>query len=699
MSSGKNEIKVSILKQLTQLNISILLGLILGYSGVASAVPNTFTAGSPILAQEMNDNFTDIENRLAPLAASDNQIVNIDCTVDANTLLNTTITDRTTYVLKGMCNGPIEVWRNRNVIFEGDPAGVAKDDGIILPGGLTENPFAAVGIYESNAELRDLTIDASAYVTNAYPFNATIAAVGVGQHAMARIYDVDIEGGDYGISVYRQSYVKTYDNVRVRNFNLYGVEAWGNSHAEFNNTIEVVGGSSTSSQTPETITAGTNSFVQIKNGGTFTPAGSGSGTENIALGVYDGGVIQIRGGATIISNLNGDVYAVRSGTIRVNANTDLLNPTAIFAGYIGAYDGGKIRIEDSEQTGNIVDSRRTSDVRIQGSIIKGDVSSSDASNVLLQDGSTHSGGNISANRSASIRIDSSTFAGQISAHGTSTIDITSSIRTSSDEIHANENSSILLNGTPIDATNIFINGSSTLRLDNNSNHTGGDIHLNSGSAGQISNSQFSGNIGSNDNSILNIGNSTQIGVGEVTANGGGRVSINNTSISSVSANNGSISFFGANLFNLGTANAFNNSDLFIHDATVSGTLNVSAGGYLHLNTVNQNAAVDIDSHATADFIDSTTGVINANRGAVFTFGEGSFAGATISLGSIASTFGASITGDIFVDGPSSNLRVNPGTGPGDLNGNTIFLCGSSTSSVDAGIAATGLVENILCGPP
>ena len=181
-------------------SIFLVFGMALICPGAASAVPNTFMAGDPIDADEMNTNFTDLEQRMAAIEDGDNQIVPVDCTADPNAFLDPNpvpITDNTTYVLSGMCNGPIWISRKRNVIIEGDSAGVAKDDGVILPGGLTDNPFAAVGIWESNAELRNLTIDASAYVTNAYPFNDTIAAVAVGQHAMARIYDVDIDGGDY----------------------------------------------------------------------------------------------------------------------------------------------------------------------------------------------------------------------------------------------------------------------------------------------------------------------------------------------------------------------------------------------------------------------------------------------------------------------------------------------------------------------
>jgi len=325
-------------------------------------VPHIFSAGDPILASEINNNYDNLDQRLARFEDSQNQTIPINCGAggDVNALINTVIEDRTTYVLTGMCDGPIEVIRRRNVFIQGDATGI-KDDGIILPANLQANPFAALGIYESNVDLSNLTIDASNYVTSSYPFGATnVSALSIGQSSTGRIRDLDITGGDTGLNVFRNSWVKTYSNINISGFNVIGLSSFAGSSVELSDTIQVVGGATTTSQNPEAISATYNSIVEIGNGGTFTPAGSGLAPENHAIGAGDNATVRVRDSG--VTNLNADVGAWRSSSIKVDGG-------AVFNGGIGVYDTGTIRVTNSTHSGGFIEAHRGAVLRFISSSI------------------------------------------------------------------------------------------------------------------------------------------------------------------------------------------------------------------------------------------------------------------------------------------------------------------------------------------
>ena len=64
-----------------------------------------------------------------------------------------------------MCNGPVWISSRDNIVIEGDATG-SRDDGIILPAGLVENPYGAIGIWDSaSVSLDNLTLSAENYVS------------------------------------------------------------------------------------------------------------------------------------------------------------------------------------------------------------------------------------------------------------------------------------------------------------------------------------------------------------------------------------------------------------------------------------------------------------------------------------------------------------------------------------------------------
>jgi hypothetical protein len=342
------------------INLISLIGLMTAAQLAYSApITDTYTEGDILTADTLRNiksAVNDNDTRIAAIAGGAD--IAVDCSVDANAFINTTITDNTTYTLSGMCNGPIEVFRNRNVVIQGVDTNT-KTDGIILPAGITTDPFAAIGVYESSIELSNLRLDASNYVSNSYPWGTTyVGALNVGQQSIARVYDVDLVGGDYTLQSFRNAYVKTYSNVTVTGFNIGGISASYNSHVELNQSIQVVGLASTTSLYPEAVSASYNSSIDIKNGGTFTTPGSGSLTEQYAIAALHNSSIRVRDSGT--ANINGSLGAGHSSTVQIDGGAVLVGP-------IDAWDAGVIRFRDSSQSGGEVTALRLGLVRIYGS--------------------------------------------------------------------------------------------------------------------------------------------------------------------------------------------------------------------------------------------------------------------------------------------------------------------------------------------
>jgi hypothetical protein len=340
--------------------IAVIFSLTMAHPAYA-AVPNTFSAGSSANAADVNANFTDLDSRVSALESASggfSNMVEVDCAVDPDAFIDMSIADNTTYTLSGMCHGPIGIWKKRNVVIQGDDIGT-KDDGIILPPGLIAHPYEALGIWESSAEVRNLTIDAQNYVSALYSFGSHVSALGVGQLSVARAYDVDFVGGDTGINVYQSSYLKTYDNVNVTGFNQSGIGVQSNSHARLSEEIQV-----TTTQVAvddnysNALYAGLGGSIRITNGGTFTAPTS---NEEYSIDVFDNGTLRIDHSGT--SNLNGNIGAASGGVVRIKGG-------AIVTGSIWTWQSGNIRLENSSQSGGDVSAWENSIVRIKNSTIE-----------------------------------------------------------------------------------------------------------------------------------------------------------------------------------------------------------------------------------------------------------------------------------------------------------------------------------------
>ena len=373
---------------------ALVSAVLLVFSAQAQAeVPHTFTPGDPAVAAHVNENFSDLDGRIVDLgqlvADQSNGIgveIALDCDSDADAFRNAEINSHTTYILTGMCNGPIWIYDRSNVTIKGDDSGVSdKNDGVFLPanldglrdpeGELIESPYGAVGVWRSrNVRLENLKIDASNYVSRDYIINGfsarNIAALTSGQQAYVRAENVDFLGGDFALDIYSQSQLDIREGVTVTGFNRAGLSAFSSGVIIVHEDITVSGLVDTSTESyAQAIHASANGVVQIRNGGSFTGATTTETTDSSGFTIYPASV-WISDNATLnISDssntavFNGAFEAGYSAMIRVNGNTVIDGVLAAYhssviwmrdvtqsGGEVWAGDGGYMRVESSTLT-------------------------------------------------------------------------------------------------------------------------------------------------------------------------------------------------------------------------------------------------------------------------------------------------------------------------------------------------------------
>ena len=323
-------------------------------------VPHSFAAGEPAVAAHINDNFSDLDQRVIDLgetvADQSNGIaqdVAVDCGSDADAFLNTPINSHTTYILTGMCNGPIWIDGRNNVTIMGDENG-NKDDGVILQGGLTEDPYHAVGVWRSkNISLENLTVDSSNYVSKNYSFGNNVGTISAGEQSYLVVTNVDSIGGDYAVQAHSQSLLRINEGVTVTGFNRSGLVASTGSVIRTHDDITVSGvvGTSTDDWGGQAINAGGNSFVQIREGGSFTgstssvthDADDGQLIYPVSVWVYDNGTLNVKSGSNPAVFHSG-IENGYSSMIRMEGN-------AIIHGVVGVYHSAVMRLNDIVQDG------------------------------------------------------------------------------------------------------------------------------------------------------------------------------------------------------------------------------------------------------------------------------------------------------------------------------------------------------------
>jgi hypothetical protein len=199
----------------------------------------------------------------------------------------------------------------------------------------------------------------------------------------------------------------------------------------------------------------------------------------------------------------------------------------------------------------------------------------------------------------------------------------------------------------------------------------GNIYLNMLATANIDGGNFAGFMGINENSVMTIRNTTQSG--EVSVASGGVLNLQ-----------------GVN--HTGNINAGSGGVMNLQQVDLTGNINADGGSNINMsNVIQSEGQILLTLNSTARMFDSKVGFISAFVGSVFEVNQGKFAGAQISQGGLANIYDASTTSNIQLFGPASLTY-----GSGSLNWNTIFLCGTTDSSIDPDVVASGTVSD-SCG--
>ena len=333
----------------------------LAYSG---SITDNYTKGDVLTAGTLNNiksAVNDIDTRVTTIEGGQTDIA-IDCSANANAFLITTIKNNTTYTLNGMCNGPIWIEDRKNVTIQGDATG-SKDDGVILQAGLTVQPYAAIGVWQSRAiTLDNLTVSAANYVSETYVFGDNVSALQVGNDSYTEVSNVDFVGGDYSVHVYNDGQLVVSSGVTITGFNLGGLTAYNHGLIRTLNDITVTGLVGTSTDDGSTaLQATNNAIVEIRDGGSF--AGPTVAVQDYRTTIWagDNGTVRIKDG-TNPTVITGGVASGTSAMIRIEGNTTI-------TGYIAAYHLGYTRIAGTTQSGGLLEAGDGGMLRFDSSML------------------------------------------------------------------------------------------------------------------------------------------------------------------------------------------------------------------------------------------------------------------------------------------------------------------------------------------
>lgn len=127
-------------------------------------------------------------------------------------------------------------------------------------------------------------------------------------------------------------------------------------------------------------------------------------------------------------------------------------------------------------------------------------------------------------------------------------------------------------------------------------------------------------------------------------------------------------------------------------ALIQGDIEVGPGSVASMGEdVNQFGEIQVGSNGSLVSEDASMGRLVAWLGGSFDVQGGSFAGAEISLGSFLNVNDAVARGDIVLRDPL-NILIYSYEESGSLNGNSVYLCGSTLSNVDPFYQSTGSVN-------
>jgi len=347
-------------------------------------IPNTFSAGDTVSASQMNANFTatknavddnasritanestvtslsqsvnslstrtneveseitDLYQQVSQLSASPASTIQVDCDTDPEALISYEFTDNTTYVISGMCNGPVIVRGKANVTLQGDASGTL-DDGISLPTGLQSDPSATLIISSSdNIHLNNIVITSfnSSDASN-NPNGWWLTPLLVNRASSTDIHASKLQGGDSGIDVYENSVVRLYGNNVITGFLREGVNVHRGGSVQVREEISITSGNFTTPK-PAVFRVYNNGVLLVKNAtsSTFTPSNTSDSNNPRTVDAFDGGVVKLSD-ATITNQ----IWSQSSAVVTLYNSTVNDN--------IRAFDNGEVLVYSSTITDDI----------------------------------------------------------------------------------------------------------------------------------------------------------------------------------------------------------------------------------------------------------------------------------------------------------------------------------------------------------
>ena len=344
------------------------IAVLLGVSNTSNAaVPHVFTAGSAARAVEVNNNFNNLDQRVTSLegSATGGQTIAVDCDTDATALKNLTASPNTTYVLTGICDGPIRFGAGLGTInVQGDATGT-RDDGISQPSGLSnpDTDFAAIsGTNGVRLNLENLVLSADNYIGASDFYVSTVQA---SRGAHLTLTNVDVRGGDTGVSAWN-GYVSVNQGVTVTGFRDAGLSSGLGGTLHTWEPTTVTGGTSLEGSSSTALVAYRNGVLEVTQGGTFT-AGTSDGSVTPfypeALVAVDNGSIRVSNSGTV--TFTGSVGAYRSSSVHMQAGT--------VTGHVDSGENSAVRFENVTQSGGYISSYRNSTFRASNSSLVGGI--------------------------------------------------------------------------------------------------------------------------------------------------------------------------------------------------------------------------------------------------------------------------------------------------------------------------------------
>lgn len=304
--------------------------------GANAAVPNTFTAGQPALASEVNENFSSLDSRIESLedrTTDTYQTVAVDCTADAGALA-AVIEDarnapsRVTYEVTGKCNA-VEIFR-ADIKIDGTNGGsIAADPD--LDG---ESLFIDA---QSNVRLINLTLDGYLYARNSSNVrfeSVTLPALGSEPNVQLRNSYLRVNTGsvnNLSLHANRNSTVDIKDEVTGDGVQLV---------ADANSTI-VVDNNVISFNFIEAVAS---SFIY----GDFLEATeivSGSGSVVEANGMYVGDFLDVWGSSRVYVSGDIEVGELESGRLSIYQNSSMQVDGSVTSGQMECSNSSSFDID------------------------------------------------------------------------------------------------------------------------------------------------------------------------------------------------------------------------------------------------------------------------------------------------------------------------------------------------------------------